>query len=162
MIIDKKGRLFGLVSVIDIFVVGVIILIVLFGLFQIGNARGIGILETPRPATISFFIESLEGFTAEWVSFGHPVSDHATGVALGDVIYIDRTPTVEYHPNSDGIMVPSYFPYHYTVEITTALEGYAFQNGIWVSGHVFLVGETIVIRAGDTNIFMRISNITIE
>lgn len=157
--IDKQGKLFGLINAIDLFVLVSLTAVLVFGVFRFGNVGGVGILERPSPITMSFLIEALEDFTANSVREGDPVSDNASGVFLGHIINIDKSPAVEYHPNAAGIMVPGFFPNHYTVEITTELEGYRFPNGVWISGHTFLVGETIVIAAGNTNIFMRISNI---
>ena len=157
--IDKEGKLFGYVSLIDIFVVMVLVTIIVFGAMQLGNTGGIGILETPQPLTISFVIENLETFTADSISIGDPVFGVQTGVDFGYIVGIQRRPTIEYHSNSQGILVPSELPNHYQVIITAAFDGFPVQNGVWVMGHTFLVGESIVLGAGPTNIFMNVHEI---
>ena len=162
MIIDKKGRIFGLVSIIDIFVLGVIVSIAAFGMMRLGNTGGIGILETPQPLTMSFVIENLETFTADNIHIGDPVFGVQTGVDFGHIVDIQRYPTVEYNPDSRGVLVPSVLPNHYKVILTSAFDGFPVQNGVWVMGHTFLVGETIVLGAGATNVFMNIHGISFE
>ena len=157
--IDKKGRLFGRISLVDIFVVSVFLAIVLFGVMRFGNTSGIGILETPQPLVMSFVIENLETFTADSISIGDPVFGVQTGVNFGHIIDIVRRPTIEYHANDQGLLVASHRPNHYQVIITAAFEGFPMQNGVWVMGHTFLVGEYIVVGAGSTNIFMNIYDI---
>lgn len=156
--IDEKGKIFGKVSLIDIFVVVTISLIALFGVFAFGG-QGVSVFAQPIPIEISFLIENLETFTADSISIGDPVIDNHTGSDLGFIINIDRTPTIEYHPNASGVMVPSYLPNHYRVEVTSRFYGHNWHNGIWVNGTTFFVGETIVIRAGSTNIFTHISRL---
>ncbi|MCL1995707.1 MAG: DUF4330 domain-containing protein [Defluviitaleaceae bacterium] len=157
--IDEKGKLFGYVSLIDIFVVVVIITIVVFGAMQLGNTGGIGVLETPQPLTMSFIIENLETFTADSISIGDPVFGVQTGVDFGHIVDIQRRPTIEYHSNNQGVLVASELPNHYQIIITAAFSGFPMQNGVWVMGHTFLVGETIILGAGPTNIFMNIHEI---
>ncbi|MCL2610214.1 MAG: DUF4330 domain-containing protein [Defluviitaleaceae bacterium] len=156
--IDEKGRLFGKVSLIDCFVVITVALIIAFGILAFGDQR-IGAFASPIPIEISFLIENLETFTADSVFIGDPVFDNHTGASFGNIINIDRTPTIEYHPNALGIATPSYLPDHYQLEITTRFYGHNWRNGVWVNGQTFFVGETIVIQAGNTNIFTNISNL---
>ena len=156
--IDEKGKIFGFVSLIDVFVVITIALISLFGIFAFGG-QGISAFAQPISIEISFLIENLETFTADSVFIGDPVLDNHTGSDLGVIINIDRSPTIEYHPDVNGIMTASYLPNHYRLEITSRFYGHNWHNGIWVNGTTFFVGETIVIRAGNTNIFTHISNL---
>lgn len=162
MIIDNKGRLFGKLSIIDLFVLVVLISIVIFGLLKIGNSQGIGIMEPMRPVTITFFTEELEDFTADTLKIGDPVADNHTNVEFGTITQINRGESIDFNPNSDGILIPSSKAGYSSVEITTQFMGHEFENGVLVSGHTFYAGEQIVIRAGDANIFLRISSINIE
>lgn len=162
MIIDNKGRLFGKVSIVDLFVLIVLGSIIAFGLFKIGNSRGIGITEPMRPVTITFFIEALEDFTADVLKIGDPVADNFTNVEFGNITQINRGQAIEFNPNHEGILVPSKVPGFSSLEITSQFVGHEFENGVLVSGHTFFVGESIVIRAGNANIFFRISSINIE
>ena len=160
--IDNKGRIFGKISIIDIFVVAMIIFIVLFGVMRIGNARGIGRFEPPVSISMTFMVEELEDFTAHRVRMGDPVSDNHTGAEFGNVQSIVREPRIEYNPDASGVLVPSIKPYFYHFEVTTIFEGHRFHNGILVDGHTFFTGEQMVARVGDTSLFIRVSDITVH
>ena len=169
MIIDKKGRLFGKVSVIDLFVVAVLAVIIVYGVLRIGNSRGIGAFEIPRPVTITFATDALgdvqaavEGFRLDRIQISDPVDVVGSGVSWGSVEEITTEPFIDYNPNSEGIMVPSIFPDRYVLTITAKTQGYDFENGIWINGHVFLIGDTQTVSVGDTNLFITVKNIEIE
>lgn len=159
--IDKKGRLFGLVSVIDLLVLAGVAVLVVFGMLQLGGGTGIGIMDTPQRVSVRFdTAANLEWFTAERISVGDPVWDHFTEMPFGQVTQFQVLPGMEYHPNAAGILVSSRLPDFYHLEITTEFEAFPVQNGLWVNGHTFAVGETVVIRVGDTNVFSMIADMT--
>ena len=162
MVIDSKGRILGKVSVVDLFVFVVIAFIVVFGIFQVGNDQGIGIFEPMSTITMRLSIDALEDFTADFLQVGDPVSEHNSGVHLGSVTNIDRGDGIQFSRNSDGMLVRSNINHFSAIEITTEFMGHQLENGILVNGHTFLVGEQRVIRVGDTNLFLRISGISIE
>ena len=161
MILDKKGRLFGLVSIIDIFVLGTVGLIGAFAFFSLGG--GVGVFETPTPITMTFTTtQGLEAFTTNSVFIGDTVSDHGTGIRFGEVINIEKTKAIEYHPNRDGIFVPSEREDRYDVNITTRFYGFPVDNGVWINGNIQSVGRQTTLWIGNTSIFMRISHIETE
>ena len=162
MMINKQGKLLGKVSVIDLFVLAVILAIVLFGMLRIGNTSGIGVGQQPSSITLSLAIEELEDFTANVLRIGDPVAANDFNAELGNIVYIDRRPALGQHPNVDGVITTSPMEGFSRVEITTRLYGHPFENGVWVMGHTFFVGEILVIRAGDANMFMTISEITVN
>lgn len=162
MIIDDKGRLLGKLSIIDLFVFAVIASIIAFGIFKIGNSRGIGILEPMRPITMRLSIDALEDFTADFLRIGDPVANNDSNVQLGTVTNIERSEAQQFSRNSEGQLVLSSVNNFSHIEITTEFMGHEFENGVLVSGHTFLVGQFMVTRVGDTNIFFRISGISVE
>lgn len=168
--IDKKGKLFGKVSVIDLFVVGVLVLIGLFGVLSLGNSGGIGIFETPRPVQITVTTTvptsvnptRIEGFTAHRIQVGDPVTVQAGNVDWGHVSHVEVVPFIDYHHNTEGEMVASEMTGWYSVTLTTETEGFDFENGIWINGHTFLLGQNQVLLVGDTNIFIHVIDIQID
>ena len=160
--IDKQGRLFGKVSVIDLFVLAMIVAIVLFGVLRLGNNQGMGFMQTAQPVTLGFTtVDPLEDFTARVIRVGDPVAEHDSGAQLGRVTEVNMQVTIEQHPNADGIMTASPMYGYSRVDMTTNLYGYPVDNGVRVMGHTFLVGDEIVIRAGDANLFVYVSEITV-
>jgi len=162
MLLDNKGRVFGKISIIDIFVVLILAFIVLFGILRFGTTGGIGIMDRPVPVTISFFVDEVENFTAQRVRMGDTVADNFTGVAFGNVENIRLIPRLEYNFNAQGMLVSSEKPGFSEIEITTTFYAHPFQNGIFANGHTFLVGEQMVAQVGDTSLWAMISDIIIH
>lgn len=161
MILDEKGRLFGIISIIDIFVLIVVGTIIYVLVFNVGS--GVSVFDSPRPITMTFTTtQGLEDFTANSVFIGDFVSDHGTGVSFGEVVSIEKTEAIEYHPNRNGVFVPSVLEGRYDVNIITRFYGFPVDNGVWINGNMQSVGRQTTLWIGDTSIFMRIANIDIE
>ena len=160
--LDKKGRLFGVVSVIDIFVAMGFAAIIAFGMFQLAGGTGVGIADTPQAVTVGFYIPEVEHFTAEWISVGDSVWDHFTEVDLGYVSDVVVVPALEHNPNADGIIVSSQRTGWYSLDITADLYAFPTQHGFWLQGNTFMIGNTIILRVGDTNVFGHIAHINFK
>ena len=165
--IDKKGRLFGRISVIDLFIVAGLALIVVFGVLQFGGGTGIGLFATPQDVYITVTTRvptsvnptALEGFTARRVQIGDPVRVQAGNVSWGYVTQTAVEPFIDYHHNAQGEMVASEMVGWYTLNLTTRAQGFEHENGVWINGHIFLIGHTQVLQVGDTNLFVHVTDI---
>ena len=168
--IDKKGRLFGLVSVIDLLVVAGLGMAVVFGILQVGGSGGIGLFATPQDVYITVTTRvptsvnhtALEGFTARRVQLGDPVRVAAGNVGWGNVTETLIEPYIDYHHNQQGEMVASEMVGWYTLTLTTRAQGFEHENGVWINGHIFLIGQTQVLQVGDTNLFVHVIDIQME
>ncbi|MCL1935037.1 MAG: DUF4330 domain-containing protein [Defluviitaleaceae bacterium] len=157
--IDNKGRLFGKISVIDIFVIVIISLIIIFGLFRVGSATSISILDIPELITIDFTVADLEPFTLNMLSLNDEAMDNNTNVSFGNVINIRVEELIEYNQNRDGVLVASARPDRHKVTVTSQFMGHLMPNGVWVEGNTYLMGQQVVLRVGYTNIFGMITAI---
>ena len=155
----KNGRIFGRINILDLLLVLVIVAAVAF----VGLTRGTGILPG-GPAgettyTMRFFIPQTYDFVVEHLSIGDQVIDHTRLVSFGRITDIQASEGLEWHPNADGILIASPYEGMHALEITTevTLPAGAHDSGLHIQGNRFGVGQTVVIRAGDTLISLRIS-----
>ena len=153
----KDGRLFGKFNFLDLLLV-----LILIGAAAFVLSRGTAILPGTGPEssyTMRFFVPLTYDFVVEHVSVGDAVSDHNRGVSFGTITHIDYSYGLEWNPNSDGVLVASHYQGQYWMEITTVvtLPAGALNNGLHIQGNRFGIGQTVVIRAGDSLISLRIS-----
>jgi len=155
----KNGRIFGKINVLDLLLVMVIVAAVAF----VGLTRGTGMLPggTTGETTfvMRFFIPQTYDFVVEHLNIGDQVIDHTRLVNFGRITDIQASEGHEWHPNAAGVLVSSPYQGTYALEITTevTLPAGAHDSGLHIQGNRFGVGQTVVIRAGDTLISLRIS-----
>lgn len=155
--IDKNGKIFGIVNVIDLLVV----LLVVGAAVFILSRRGAGEAATGPEGmfTMSFTNFVVDDFVVDHMNIGDSVLNEGRTVDFGTVIDLDRGPSVEFHANSNGILVETSRDGFSSITVTTELPAQAFDNGIIIGGNRFAVGQSVTLRVGNTIFFPRISNI---
>lgn len=92
-LLDKNGRMFGLISVIDVVVI-IAVIVVCFGVYVKNNVLETtsGNLENTR-ISMTFEVRVVEPYVADALSIGDAVfdKDHATGGAIGYITNIEYT-----------------------------------------------------------------------
>jgi len=156
--IDKKGKLFGVVSVVDIFAAVAVIAAAVF----IGGRMGVASIVTPQNAElvrISFQTEQAADCVVPYLVPGAKVVDEARGVDLGRLTGVEIGEGFDYNPDEDGNMIKSAKYGYSCVEITSEVRGVMNERGLWVDGNRYIVGHSMSVIAGDTIMFMRVSGL---
>ena len=158
MIIDKKGKLFGKVSVVDLFFAAAVLTAALFAVRGIASA---GIIAPSGAETvyISFHTEQAPDCVAGYLPVGGRVMDEAKGVDLGRIVNVNIGEGFDYNPNERGQMVKSAKYGYSEALITSAVRGVMDERGLWVDGNRYIVGHSMSVVAGDAIIYMRVSGL---
>lgn len=156
--IDDKGRLFGKISIIDIFIILVIISVVLVAYFKFGNKSYSGVREKEQLVHMKFFTPEVEDFTLI-VEEGDNVVNETNGSNLGKVVEVNIGDSLVISPDSEGKLIPSAKEGYSSMEITSEVMGRITEGSVVVDGNIYSSGSEIVIRAGDAKIFLKISDI---
>ncbi|MCL2197819.1 MAG: DUF4330 domain-containing protein [Defluviitaleaceae bacterium] len=157
----KDGKIFGVVNIIDLFIVIVLIGVAVFGIWQFNAGRGVIGIAPPetREFIISFFAEEVEDFTAFAVEVGAPVTDHGRNVFLGTVTAVEIDDARIWNADQYGIAVASPKPGFSSIEISARLTAQPTEHGIIIAGNRYGIGHSLAVRAGRGQIFMRISGL---
>ena len=156
--IDKKGKLFGKVSIIDLFVVAAIVVAAVFMQRNMGVAAIIT-GDRGEPLHISLYVESVVEDIANNLRVGAPVIDWDRRVELGRITSYEVTDGFEWIPNQYGILVKAYRPGFKSIIIEASGRGIITDTGVNIDGNRYSIGAGLSIVAGDTLMFMRISGI---
>ncbi|MCL1863011.1 MAG: DUF4330 domain-containing protein [Defluviitaleaceae bacterium] len=159
--IDKKGRLFGLVSLIDLFAVAVVAAVVAVVYFNVG-ASGRPVVGAEQPVYITFFSPALEDFTVNALAENTPVIDDANGTFLGTVVSVAVGESIAIMPDMHGNEVASPMDGFYSVAITSRVYGGTTGGAVVLGGNVYAVGEEVIIWAGRAKTMLHISDIRVE
>ncbi|MDL2248408.1 DUF4330 domain-containing protein [Tyzzerella sp. OttesenSCG-928-J15] len=160
MLIDDKGRLFGKVSLIDIFVLITLALVFMVVYFNIGTNSKAAISESDRPIRITFYKEALENFTVDALEIGARVENDTNGTFMGNITDIEIGESINYMPDVNGKEVASPMEGYSSVKITTEVTGKLSEGAALLNGNLYGNGSQIIIWAGKAKIQLYISDIS--
>lgn len=160
MIIDKKGRILGKVSIIDVLVL-LLILAVLGGVGYKYKKSG-----TATPFTrlddleITLYQEEAPEPAAKGVKTGDPVREAIQGSYFGKVKDVKIDKSVSWvEDRNDGKYVASFKQGYASIYITIEGKGLFGDNGVTIDNAVYFVGKTLEVRVGNSVFWARIWDI---
>lgn len=160
--LDKKGRLFGKVSLVDLFAVIVIAAVVAVVYFNVGGGRPV--VGAEQYVYITFFNPALHDFTVDAAEeaerYNLPVTDDSNNIWLGNVVRVRRCESISVLPDVHGNEVVSPMEGFSSVYITSRVNGRLSDGAVVLGGNVYAVGSEVIIWAGPAKTMLHISDIS--
>lgn len=155
--IDKNGKLFGKINIIDAIIVIILLAALLFGAYKFG-------LFSPEKATAAvadkirlvFYQEEVNNFTVENAKLQDPVTETLQNAYLGDVVDIKADKSVSWGYDKDGRQVKSTKEGYSSVLITTETTGTIGSSGILTGGSKYYIGQLMTLRVGTSTFYCRL------
>ena len=163
MIIDKDGKLFGKIKVVDIIVVALIIVAAgFFASRYLGRGAQGGALMGPAAdrLEITFFAEEVHSFVIDAISIGDPTREYAQFANFGTVTDILVGPSVTWAPDSGGALHEAdKGDRFYSLTVKTTAVGTIDQVGFSVDGISYFVGRSVTLQIGQAGVAGRIAGV---
>lgn len=159
--LDKKGRLFGKVSLVDLFAVVAVAAVIAVVYFNVG-ASGRPVVGAEQPVYITFFHHALEDFTVAALEYDAPVINDSNDTFMGRVVGWEVGDSISFMTDIHGNEVASPMAGHSSVAITSRVYGRISEGAVVLGGNVYSVGTQIVIWAGKAKTQLLISDIRTE
>ena len=160
MIIDDKGRLFGKISLIDIFAAAVLIMIFMVVYLNIGTNARVAAAGREQPVVITFFKDALEHFTVEALELGVRVENDTDGTFMGYITSIEIGESINFMPDIDGNEVASPMEGFSSVTLQTRVNGRMADGTVLLGGNLYGAGTQIIIWAGIAKIQLFITDVS--
>jgi len=145
--LDKKGRLFGKVSIIDILVV-VVILVMLAGAFVAyqkisGNevlTENKGLVKTNAIDTleVTMRVKDVRQMTVDAFTEGEEMFFEDTGKLLGEIKKVTTAPATKLIYDNEGKAVYAEIPQRFDVIVTVHVPGKRLVNGYYTADNIQL------------------------
>ncbi len=149
MIIDKKGKLFGKISIIDIIIVLVVVLAVAFvGYKFVKSGTTSTVFNKAQDVQMTFYVEEANDFTAKSINVGDNVVDFVQSTTIGKVTKVETAPSVAFSPTSDGKLVKASKEGYVSLKVTVEGKGTLGGNGLTISGNDYLIGQNYNVKLG--------------
>ncbi len=147
MIIDKRGRLFGKVSIIDVLIVLILVLAAIFAAkFFKTNDKAASATKIHYTVQINKVEEDVYNAIVD----GTAVFDSVKNTPLGKVVSHDKTPYKEVNEDIiNGKYVVNTIPDLYNVLVTIEADAYVTDSSIKVGKNIIRVNARLDINTKD-------------
>ena len=158
---DKNGKIFGKVSIIDLLVVlAVIVGVAGFSVRFFSNAAENVNEKTKFEYVVE--IEEVRSYTIDALSKKGIVTEKKSGGVIGEITNVESEPYKRHQSMSNGRIVAAAVPERYTVRVTVVGEGNETSNGYYIGENVELsVGSTINMTSKYSNSIGKVKSIKV-
>lgn len=133
MIINKQGKLFGKVSIIDILaIVAVLVLVVgVYMRFVKPDATSVDTGVSSSVFEYDIDVNAVRIGTVEALKAGGPVMDVTTKEEMGEIVSVAERPAYDTHVMADGTYRNAEVPDRYDVTVTVRVNGKISADGFY-------------------------------
>jgi hypothetical protein len=146
-LLDKKGRLFGIINIIDFLVIAVLLAAV-GGVyyFKFAPARRATSGATDRSLEIQVLVPGVRMATVNVIKIGDNVRDSRTNIILGQITAIDVRPAEVITQMPDGKVVEGTSPSRKDMYVTLKGQGTVSENAISLGGSEIRIGSQLALK----------------
>lgn len=148
MIIDKKGKLFGKINIIDLVVV-VVILFFAYNAFSTTNEIESEEFMQSEEAYMTLELEEVHSNFLNVVEVGDVVKDSVRGFVLGEIIEVESESYKEMVTTTDGKVEYKSIPGLYNIQVVLDIQGIFDGNGVLVQSKRYYIGSETRIKTED-------------
>ena len=153
----KNGKLFGKINVIDFLaILAVVVVIAAAAVFVLRPKDGGDTL------IIKFRIEEVDGFVAKKVHSGDEMYDDTNLQDIGVVTDVELSDSISYGQVNDNVYTLTSKEGYYSMIITGEVKGRKTKLGAEIGGKKYGVGHSMVLRAGDAKMYLRVYDIALK
>lgn len=158
--IDKNGKLFGKINIIDVIIVIVLLAAILFGAYKFGlfSQRQVITANTDKLRLV-FYQEEVNTFTTDNTKLKDPVTETLQNASLGSVVNLEVDKSVSWGYDKDGRQVKSTKEGFSSIFITAETTGTISPSGILTGGSKYYVGQLMTLRVGTSTFFCRLYDV---
>ncbi|MEG0875929.1 MAG: DUF4330 domain-containing protein [Oscillospiraceae bacterium] len=155
--IDKNGKLFGKINLIDLIIVLIVLALVAFVALKFVGGRNN--TDTLTPISMSFYADEIPDFVAANLKEGASVMDSTEDVTLGTVQSFEVGAPLGYETDTDGEIKSVQRKGYNSVTLTITGQAELSEHGATIGGVLYGVGHTLTIYAGQAKLYIKISAI---
>lgn len=160
-IIDEKGRLFGLINIIDLMALLLLAVALLVG---IGKVMGREVRHEPGAATVhlEFLVSDVRQQTVDVIQVGDMIKDSTGNQAFGIIKGKKVLPYREPAPTSNGSFVLADVPGRFEILLDLECSGHDLEDALRVASHEIRIGTSLVIYTKKYAVEGKVMKIEIE
>ncbi|MEW6522495.1 MAG: DUF4330 domain-containing protein [Bacillota bacterium] len=146
--IDKRGRLFGFINVLDLailLVLAALVAGVTYRLVYMGAGAQPGAEE--RPARLTVLVEDVRQPTVDAIKVGDVVRDHDNSMVFGTIVKKEVRPAQRVVTTADGRLVLANPPDRFDITLEIDARALVTQDAIVIARKETRIGSQVRIKA---------------
>ena len=158
-IINEKGKLFGIINIIDLSILLIIGIILVGGISRMKTQPTIG--SNKIDGIITFEAANIKMVTVDSINVGDPVFNYEKGTYIGEIIEVSQEPYKEYI-DFNGEWVDAEVPEKYVVEYKVKSEMSDSSDALIVGGEQVRVGSQFRLKNKKATYFGTVLDIEVN
>lgn len=154
--IDKNGKLFGKINLVDLIIVLIIIALAAFVAMKFLGNKNDG--SNLTQIEMSFYSDEEPQFVVDALKEGASVYDYNEKVTIGTLESFETGAPISFLTTGEGT-IPVEKEGYKSVTLKVKAMAEMGPNGATIDGVLYGVGHTLVIFAGDAKFYLKISAI---
>jgi hypothetical protein len=157
-LIDERGRIFGFVNIIDLFIIFTVLFVGGYLAIRFINPS-VDVIVNQDDVILTFFCEMTPDYAVDNLEKGGIVEDDTKNIYFGRVTDFTVYRGIIHTQDAMGNQVIADAEGYSCVEIKASAKGQIIKDGgVRISGNVYTIGHTMTIRAGRSKFYLKISN----
>lgn len=157
--IDKNGKIFGLINAIDF--VAALALAGAAVFFLLRKPEAAVAAPTDQLIKISVSSEDVADFVGESIFAGDRLEDSDKDVYMGKITAVNLSEGYAYVNDAEGIVHKSVKEGAYSITVTAEVMAQVTETGVVLAGNKYGVGHSLTVRAGKGKFYGKVSGIEI-
>ena len=158
-LIDSKGKVFGLINIIDL--LAILLIVAVVGRFTLKqNQKSAGAVA--KNIEVVVHVKEVRDATANVVKVGDIVKETKSNAVLGKVTNVEIKPSDTLVETSDGRVVVCPNPVYKDMYITVVGSGSAGDNAIVLGSNVISVGTTLQLKTNMYSVTSTVMSIKVQ
>ncbi len=146
--LDKKGRLFGRISVIDLAVIVILLVVAIrFAYAHFGARIGQSIVEREQTIEVTFLVQVIRDTTVDAIRRSQAMFEFKTGAYLGDVVKVETEPADVLFLLREGVWAQTESPNRVNALVTVRGKARIGENVITMGGVEMRVGASVGLKS---------------
>lgn len=160
--IDKNGKLFGKINIIDLLIILVIIAAAIFLVAKMGGTESgdVGGTETGK-VTLTFFGDDAPSEVDDKIEIGSPAFEDTTNINFGTVTGCTVEDAYKWSATADGTIVKVPVANTSFVTITVEADAVITDSGVVLGDKTYSIGAQYAMHFGQTKVWARLTDISI-
>ena len=144
-VIDKRGRLFGWINIIDLFISIMLIALIGFGAYKVFKVNPTVAVNTEK-VTMVYFIQEVRDVTYNAIEEGEIAKDYDKNTVYGKIVKKEALPAKKMINTADGRMVEAEIPNRFDVKIYIEGDAVVSKTGVYMGNQEVRVGYNVAIK----------------
>jgi len=157
-ILDEKGRLFGLVNLVDLGVVLLVLALAAAGVYKVVTVRA-GPVRVPREIDFTMLVQEVRQATVDVVHAGDFVWEYDSSLPFGTVSAVEVIPATRHAQTNDGKWVLSELPERFDLLLTVRASALVSDAAIVVGRMEIRIGTKVTVKTATYAVETRVIGI---